>query len=74
MENQAYTVKDFSKLMKMHPNTIRKAIKTGKITGFKIGKGPKAEWRILTSEVERLISYDMEQVINRLVDERLKIH
>lgn len=72
MEIPVYTVKEFAKIMQMHPNTIRKAIKSGKITAFKIGKGPKSEWRILHSEIERLISYDMKEIIDRLVVERLK--
>lgn len=36
------------------PNNVRMMLCAGTLKGFKVGTGgPKAEWRILVSEVER---------------------
>ncbi len=48
------TVEEFAKLMKMHPNTIRKAIKKGNIFASRPGMGKKSPYRIAESEIERL--------------------
>jgi DNA-binding transcriptional regulator YhcF (GntR family) len=72
MNYKAYSIKDFAKIMDVHPNTIRKCIKETKIAAFRIGTGKKASWRILESEIERLLSYDLKQVIDRLVEEKVK--
>ena len=72
MNYKFYSIKDFAKIMDVHPNTIRRCIKDAKISAFRIGTGKKASWRILESEIERLLSYDLKQVIDRLVNEKIK--
>ncbi len=34
-------------------HTVRAMLCSGSLRGFKTGAGPKAQWRILVSEVER---------------------
>ena len=44
------SVNELAELLKVHPNTIFKALKQGKIKGIKIG----GVWRIGDEEVERI--------------------
>jgi hypothetical protein len=49
-----FTVKDFAKKIKMHPASVRRLIQSGMIYATRIGKGPKARFRIAETEIERL--------------------
>ena len=46
-----YTVYDLVVMFDVHPETIRRMLKSGELKGFKMGKG----WRITEEEVERYI-------------------
>lgn len=48
------TVEEFAQRVKMHPGTIRRAIKEGKIYASRPGLGKKSPYRIAESELERL--------------------
>lgn len=48
------TVEEFAKCMKMHPATIRRSIRNGKIFATRPSIGKKAPYRIAESELERL--------------------
>lgn len=48
------TVQEFADRLKMHPGSIRKAIKYGKIYASRPGIGKKSPFRIPESELERL--------------------
>jgi excisionase family DNA binding protein len=48
------TVKEFADKMHMTEQVIRLWIKTGKIKAMKVSDGPKAHYRIPTSELYRL--------------------
>lgn len=48
------TVEEFAKRIKMHPVTIRRMIKQGKIYASRPSIGKKAPFRISESELERL--------------------
>lgn len=57
-----YTVKEFASLVRLHPHTVREAIKSGKINAFQLGKkGRGSSFRIPSSEVERLAITTMER-------------
>jgi excisionase family DNA binding protein len=43
------TVKEVSEMLHVHPSTIYKLTKTGKIPGFRIG----TDWRFRTDLIER---------------------
>jgi excisionase family DNA binding protein len=53
------TVDEFAKRVKMHPTTIRRAIKTGKIFATRPSVGIRAPYRIAESELERLYMQGM---------------
>jgi len=48
------TIAEFAKCIKMHPGTVRRAIKQGKIYASRPSLGIKAPYRIAESELERL--------------------
>lgn len=54
MEVNFLTVAQFAKKIKMHPITVRKAIKNGTIFASKINLSKKSHYRIAESELERL--------------------
>lgn len=53
MTEQMYTVKEISELMQVHPLTVIRWIKGGKLQGLKVG-GSKSHYRITKSEVDRI--------------------
>lgn len=66
------TVKEFSKLLKVHPNTVLNSIKKGRIQAFRISNGPRASYRIPFSEIQRLCMVDMNEIIDKMVQDRMK--
>lgn len=61
MEVEFYTVEQFAKKVSLHPNTIRIAIRHGRINAFRPGIGKKSPYRIPALEVDRLLSQDFHQ-------------
>jgi excisionase family DNA binding protein len=50
-----FTVEEFAKKTKLCKETIRRAIKAGKINAFRPGLGIRSGYRIPESELERLL-------------------
>lgn len=48
------TIEEFAGRLKMHPNSVRKAIRNGKIFACRPGGGKRSPYRISESELERL--------------------
>ena len=48
------TVEEFAERIKMHPGTIRRSIRQGKIYASRPGIGKRSPYRIDESELERL--------------------
>jgi len=48
------TVEEFAAKVKLHPTTVRKAIRHGKIYAAKVGIGVRTRYRIPESELERI--------------------
>ena len=48
------TVEEFAKRIKLHPGSVRRAIRQGKIYASRPSVGKKAPYRIAESELERL--------------------
>lgn len=48
------TVEEFAAKIKMHPNSVRRSIKQGKIFATRPSMGKKGPYRIAESELERL--------------------
>ena len=49
MKQQVFSIKDAATILDVHPDTIRRAIKAGKLKAAKIGK----DYRIAKSELDR---------------------
>jgi excisionase family DNA binding protein len=56
------TVKEFAEKTKMHPASVRRAIRNGKIYAFRPGMGVKSSYRIAESELERLQLHGMYEI------------
>ncbi len=69
-QEKVLTVKEFAARVKVHPNTIRRAIKNGRIAAFRIGGGPRSALRIPESEIKRIAFLDLEEYIEKLIDKR----
>ena len=65
------TIIEFAELVNAHPNTIRRAIKSGRIAAFRIGSGKKSAFRIDRSEVRRMAEFDVMHYIDMEVQKRL---
>ena len=62
MDGIFYTVDQFAKRLKVHPQTIRKAIKENRLYAFRPGVGKKAPFRIHESEYFRIMNADFESI------------
>lgn len=69
MNEQFYTIKEFAALLLVHPTTIRRGIKCGRIQALRVGQGAKSTYRILKTEVERMMSFDVTQIIEKRAQE-----
>lgn len=67
-----YTVYEFADKIRVHPNTIRRAIQKGRIQAFRTGSGIKSSYRIPQTEAERLCELDMSKLIEHIVDRKLE--
>lgn len=56
------TLQEFAKKMKLHPDTIRKAIRCGYINAFRAGSGKRSPLRIPSTEIERLMVMRLERI------------
>jgi len=70
--NGFYTIIEFAVLLKVHPNTIRRQIKNGRIEALKICNGKKILYRIPYSEVNRIALFDLKEYIERIIEDRMK--
>jgi excisionase family DNA binding protein len=74
MENEEinegyYSIKEFSVKLSVHENTIRRAIKSGRIVAFRVGSGKKSIYRIAHSELGRIALFDMRELIKKMINE-----
>lgn len=67
------SIKEFAAQVGVHPHTIRRSIKRGRISAVKIGGGVHRDViRIPRSEINRLALIDYEKVIEKEVDKRIQ--
>jgi len=71
-EKEFYTVMEFSDKLRIHPNTVRTAIKQGRIQAFRVGMGSRSDFRIPVTEINRISEMDMLTLIKRLVEDEVE--
>ena len=54
-DEELLTVAEVARRLKLHPETVRRWVKTGKLHGISLGSD-RAGWRIRASEVELFLS------------------
>jgi len=69
IEKEFLTVKEYAALLSLHPNTVRRSLKTGRISGFKVGSGKRSDYRIPRSEINRMAFLDLEKVVAKMVED-----
>jgi len=65
-----YSIKEFASKLGVHGNTIRRAIKNGRIQAFRVGIGVKSIYRIPYSEINRIALFDLREMIEKMIQER----
>jgi len=63
---------EFATLLSVHHNTIRNMIKSGRLSAFRLNKGKGCGYRIARSEIQRMSMVDLEDIIDRKVEEKIK--
>lgn len=59
MDINFLTVEEFAKRIKMHPGSVRRSIREGKIFATRPSMGKRGPFRIAESELERLQLHGM---------------
>ncbi len=60
MNKDFLSVLEFAKELQVHPNTIYKAIRKGRINAFRVSGGDKGAWRIPRAEITRIATLDFK--------------
>jgi excisionase family DNA binding protein len=69
-QKEFLTIKEFAVLLRIHDNTVRRAIKSGRISAFKVGYGKKSSYRIAKAEIHRIALFDLEDMIEKLINKK----
>ena len=70
-EENFLSIDGFAKKINVHPNTVRRAIKRGKLQAINVGTAKKALYRIPYSEIHRIALFDLRDLIRSLVDHEM---
>jgi excisionase family DNA binding protein len=68
MKKSYVTVAEFAQILRLHPNTIYKAIKEGKINAFRLGVGKGNAYRIPVSEMIRMSEQNMMDIHRKILN------
>lgn len=71
-EKEFYTVMEFADRSRIHPNTARKMIATGRIQAFRVGVGKRGSYRIPKDEMARICELDMMKLIDGIIEDKIK--
>lgn len=53
---ESIDTKEAAPILHTTPNKVRQLLQTGALRGYKLGRGPKAQWRVTTAELDRFMS------------------
>lgn len=73
-EKHFLSIKEFASKLEVHPNTIRRAIKSGRLNGFKVGGGKRSIFRIPSTEINRIALIDLEDIIEKIIEKRKSVN
>ena len=65
-----YTINEFAEKLSVHPNSVRKAVKSGRISAVRLSGTERAMYRISHSELGRLVAVDIDEMINKEIEKR----
>lgn len=65
-----YTIVEFALKIRVHPNTVRRAIKSGRINAFRVGAGKRSSYRIPKDEINRMALVDLENLISDMINKK----
>ena len=66
------TLKEFAEYIHVHPNTVRKMIRTGQLASFKSGTAKNSSYRIARSETLRLALINLHEIIDEKAEQKVK--
>lgn len=66
------SIKEFAAILGVHPDTIRRSIRRGRINAIRIGGGKRSVYRIPKSEMNRMAICDLEKIIEAMVEKRIQ--
>lgn len=72
MEEEYLSVKEFASLVGVHYNTIIRAIRSGRLNAFRLSSSRKAGYRIARSEIHRLAFMNLEEMVCKIIEEKIK--
>ncbi len=70
MESDFVSIKEFAAKLGVHHNTIRRAIKNGRISALRVGAGARSHYRIAVTELNRMAIVDLETIIEGIIEKR----
>jgi excisionase family DNA binding protein len=70
--NEFLSINEFAELIRVHPNTVRNMINSGRLSAFRTSNSEKASYRIAKSEIQRLAVVDLDKIVENLVEKRSK--
>lgn len=69
-ESDFFSIKEFAGKLGVHSDTVRRSIKSGRVAAFKVGSGKRARYRISKSEISRIALFDLETLVNQIIEKR----
>ena len=60
MSTDFLSINELADELNVHPNTIYKAVRCGRIHAFRVSQGTKAAWRIPRTEITRLATLEFK--------------
>lgn len=70
-EPDFYSIQEFADKLSLSYRTIFNCIKKGRISAFRVSHTKKGAWRIPATEIHRLASQEMENLIEKEINRRM---